>query len=439
METTENRSLMPNLYRLTVARISFTSRIYGFTGRKSLDRDASHFNTEKLQTVREYPTPVKVSEVRQFLGLVGYYKKFIKDFCRIAEPLTNLTRKDVPFVWAEECNDAFLLLKQKLLEPPILAYPHFDGTPFILQTDASLKGLGFILAQQHDGRERVISYGGRALHKAEKKYSITELEALAVVEGIKKYRPYLQHSVKFKVVTDHCALKWLFSGNHSGGRLARWSLNLQAYDFEVVHIRGKNNGNADALSRINRVEPVCSNCTRGRPAEISNLPSESTWIESNLDNVAVDVIQSPTETQPRPAVDVVRNLRYKHGKRIENGQVAPPQNPQPFPHELDLAKFKQELAADSFANSMMTYLVQDVLPADSVKARDIVIQSDQYFVHDELLYHIWHTPAKRHIPERNVIRLYIPKKAEPKFNRHFFILIEIPHIFLNIFTNDMQL
>jgi hypothetical protein len=232
-----------------------------------------------------------------------------------------LTRKDVPFVWTEECNEAFKLLKQKLLEPPILAYPHFDGTQFILQTDASLKGLGFILAQQHDGKERVISYGGRALRNAEKNYSITELEALAVVEGIKKYRPYLQHSVKFKVVTDHCALKWLFHGNHSGGRLARWSLNLQAYDFEVVHVRGKNNGNADALSRINRTETFTSNCTSCRPKcdhsiENPKMPSESTWIKSTLDDIAVDVIQSPTETKPRPTVNVVRNLRYKHGKRI---------------------------------------------------------------------------------------------------------------------------
>ena len=134
----------------------------------------------KLQIVRDYSTPVKVSEVRSFLGLVGYYRKFIKDFCKIAEPLTNLTRKNVPFVWNEQCSEAFKILKQKLLEPPILAYPRFDGTEFILQTDASFKGLGFILAQKQDGKERVISYGGRALHNAERNYSITELEALAV-------------------------------------------------------------------------------------------------------------------------------------------------------------------------------------------------------------------------------------------------------------------
>jgi hypothetical protein len=397
---------------------------------------------DKLQIVRDYPTPAKVSEVRSFLGLVGYYRKYIKDFCKIANPLTNLTRKDVPFVWTKECMEAFKFLKQKLLEPPILTYPRFDGTQFILQTDASLKGLGFILAQQHDGKEKVISYGGRALHNAEKNYSITELEALAVVEGIKKYAPYFQQSVKFKVVTDHCALKWLFSGNHEGGRLARWSLKLQAYDFEVVHIRGKNNTNADALSRINRVEPIsCESCTRGRHAlnstkdnsnadalsrinrveQISSesctrgrpalnlTPSKPVWLKTNLDKLPVDIVQSPNETKTRPTVNVVRNLRFKHGKRIENGTVAPPQKTQPFPNELDLDKFKLELVADSFANSMLIYLSQDILPTDSTKARDIVLQSDQYFVQNELLYHIWHTPAKRHIPERNVVRLYIPR------------------------------
>ena len=115
---------------------------------------------EKILIVREYPIPTKVKEVRSYLGLVGYYRKYIKDFCRIAEPLTNLTRKDVKFVWSGNCQKAFDLLKQKLLEPPILVYPRFDGTEFILQTDASYTGLGFILAQKFENEEKVIAYGG---------------------------------------------------------------------------------------------------------------------------------------------------------------------------------------------------------------------------------------------------------------------------------------
>ena len=151
-----------------------------------------------------------MSQVRSFLGLVGYYRKYIKNYCKIAETLVNLTCKNTSFVWAAICQDAFEELKQKLQEPPVLVYPRFDGTEFILQTDASNVGLGFILAQQQGGEDKVICFGGRTLSKAERKKSTTELEALAVVEGIKKYAPYLQHSVKFQVVTDHCVLKWLF-------------------------------------------------------------------------------------------------------------------------------------------------------------------------------------------------------------------------------------
>lgn len=396
--------------KLQAKKCTFGSKQVKYLGH-IVSADGIATDHDKVQIIRDYKIPAKVSEVRSFLGLVGYYRKFIKDFSKIAEPLTNLTRKDVPFVWTEDCKQAFELLKQKLLEPPILAYPQFDGTPFILQTDASLKGLGFVLAQVQGGKEKVISYGGRALSKAEKNYSITELEALAVVEGIKKYRPYLQHSVKFKIVTDHCALKWLFSGTHSGGRLARWSLQLQAYDFEVVHVKGKHNGNADALSRVNHDQNTCLHCKpmHKHPSVHSNATSDSFWIESNLDDISDDVIQDSMTNEPCPTVNVVRNMRFKHGKRIIPEKDTPPQVPHPFPDELDLAKFKRELSTDHFASSMLNYLTQDVLPPNSKEARDIVIQSDQYFERDGLLFNIWHSPAKQHMPERNVVRLYIPK------------------------------
>lgn len=267
-----------------------------------------------------------------------------------------------------------------------------------------------------EGEEKVIAYGGRALHATEKNYSTTELEALAVVEGIKKYAPYLQLGVKFIVVTDHCALKWLFNGNHSGGRLARWSLKLQAYDFEVVHKRGKSNSNVDALSRVSRVGVLdnsrekhdCFDCTRSRPIN-ENTPLISTWIESNLDDISVIDMSQPFVAPTGPTVDTVQNLRFKYKKRQTQGNVAPPRNPPLFPDGLDMVKFKQELSADMFAQTMINYLKHDTLPENTTKARDVVLQSEQYFLHDDLLYHIWNTPAKRHVPERNVVRLYVPK------------------------------
>jgi hypothetical protein len=380
---------------------------------------------DKVKLVKEYPTPTKVSEVRSFLGFVGYYRKYVKDFCKIAEPLTNLTRKDVHFVWDERCINAFETLKQKLQEPPILAYPRFDGTEFILQTDASRVGLGFILAQNQDGKERVISYGGRALHAGEKNYTTTELEALAVVEGVKKYAPYLQHGVKFTVVTDHCALKWLFNKKQTNGHLARWAIKLQAYKFDVIHVRGRNNGNADALSRLNfdKLKP-CVDCNHSisdsHDNDITNV-----WVQTELDKISQDVMSQSlndnetnvhhVQNDSKPDVNVIRNLRYQQGKRItkDNDDVKNNENVKnkdvpDFPQEIDIQKFKEALLTDTFASSMLEFLEHDKLPDNTQKAKNLLLQADQYYVQEGLLYHIWHTPAKRHLPERNVYQLYVP-------------------------------
>ena len=370
-----------------------------------VSKDGIATDPAKLQIVKDYPTPTKVSEVRSFLGFVGYYRRYIKDFCKIADPLTNLTRKNIPFHWDAKCIEAFETLKQKLLEPPILAYPRFDGTEFILQTDACYTGLGYILAQKQDDKERVISYGGRALHDSERNYTTTELEALAVVEGVKKYAPYLQHTVNFVVVTDHCALKWLFSNKPSGGRLARWALKLQSYNFEVVHIRGRNNTNADALSRLNYANlDNCACCSHSHSPE----SIQSGWEKSDFDDMADDVLQEPQNGQVHPQVDAIRNLRFNHGKRMKIDDETAAQKAPSIPSDIDLVKFKEALLTDGFASSMLAYLDRDELPKDASKARDIVLQSEQYFALGGLLYHIWHTPARRHLPERNVVRLYVP-------------------------------
>lgn len=375
---------------------------------------------DKVKIVKEYPTPSKVTEVRSFLGFVGYYRKYIKDFCRIAEPLTNLTRKNVCFIWDEKCKNAFETLKQKLQEPPILAYPRFDGTEFILQTDASRVGLGFILAQKQEGKEKVISYGGRALHKGEKNYTTTELEALAVVEGVKKYGPYLQHGVKFTVVTDHCALKWLFSKKQTIGHLARWAIKLQAYTFDVIHIRGRNIGNVDALSRIrydrSSSHSDCVNCNECN-SDVQDLQqADNIWLDQDIAKISDDVLLDTAESNVikevqedmKPNVNVVKNLRYQHGKRIFNDNEVADKKVPTLPTEIDLQKYKEAVLVDHFAGSMLDFLEHDNLPDDDLKARNIVLQADQYYVNDGLLYHIWHTPAKRHMPERSTYQLYVP-------------------------------
>ena len=203
----------------------------------------------KIQAVEEFPIPKNLKQLRSFLGLANYYRRFIKDFAKIARPLNNLTKKSVKFEWNEDSQNAFDKIKRTLVSAPILVYPDFTRE-FHLFVDASSTGMGMALAQIDDnGRERVVAYNGRNFNKAELNYSTTHREGLALVEAIKKFQPYL-HGKKFTVHTDHSALQWLMTGKHPlVGKLARWALLLQQFNFDIVYRSGKTNGNADGLSR----------------------------------------------------------------------------------------------------------------------------------------------------------------------------------------------
>ena len=212
-----------------------------------ITRDGIQPDPEKIKVVQEYPVPRTVKDVRAFMGLTNYYRKFVKDFAHIASPLHDLTKKGAAFLWTEECQTAFETLKQALTEAPILAYPDFTQ-PFQLATDASNDAIGMVLGQKRNGKEVVIAYAGRKLNPAERNYSVTEREALAVVDGVRHFQPYL-YGRPFTVLTDHSAVRWLMNIKEPTGRLARWALLLQQHDFTIQHRSGLTNGNADALSR----------------------------------------------------------------------------------------------------------------------------------------------------------------------------------------------
>ena len=205
---------------------------------------------DKVRAVLEFPTPHTKKQIRSFLGLSGYYRRFIRDYATIATPLTNLTKKKLPdkVQWTDTCAQAFGLLKKALTDSPVLVNPDFTKG-FILQTDASNLGVGAVLSQlDEEGRDRPIAYYSRKLLPREQKYSTIEQECLAIKLGVEAFKVYLVGR-PFTIQTDHRSLKWLNRLKEKNSRLTRWSLALQAYTFEVEHRAGTANSNADALSR----------------------------------------------------------------------------------------------------------------------------------------------------------------------------------------------
>ena len=201
-----------------------------------------------LAAIRDIPPPKTATEVRSFLGLAGYYRRYVKGFAAIAAPLHALTRKDALFHWSEDCQAAFDQLKTRLTTSPITAFPDFSQA-FRLYTDASTAGLSAILAQVREGKERIICCASRALNKAEKSYPATKLECLAIVWAVAKFRPYLM-AMPFEVFTDHYALQWLKTMCTGSALLHRWSAALEEYDFTVQHRPGKIQTHVDGLSRL---------------------------------------------------------------------------------------------------------------------------------------------------------------------------------------------
>jgi hypothetical protein len=210
---------------------------------------------DKITVLKERIEPKNVKQLQQFLGICNYYRKFIKDYAKIATPLNKLLKAENKFKWENEQKEAFKSMKDALIEYPVLRQPDFTKT-FYVYTDASGYCLGAVLAQKDEsGRDFACAYASKSLKAAELNYTTTEKECMAVVWAIKKFRIYLY--AKFVIITDHVALSWLLSIRDPTGRLARWSVYLQAYDFDIVHRKGLIHSNADALSRpvyMNQIE-----------------------------------------------------------------------------------------------------------------------------------------------------------------------------------------
>ncbi|GJR92171.1 putative reverse transcriptase domain-containing protein [Tanacetum coccineum] len=215
-----------------------------------IDSSGIHVDPAKIEAVKNWASPTTPSEIRQFLGLAGYYRRFIEGFSKIAKPMTELTQKNQKFDWGEEQEEAFQLLKQKLCAAPILALPE-GSEDFVVYCDTSIKGLGAVLMQ----RMKVIAYASRQLKIHEKNYTTHDLELGAVVFALKIWRHYL-YGTKCVVFTDHKSLQHILDQKDLNMRQRRWIELLSDYDCEIRYHPGKANVIADALSRKERIEPL---------------------------------------------------------------------------------------------------------------------------------------------------------------------------------------
>lgn len=245
--------MSPKKCNLFQKRVKFLGHIVSSEGIQT--------DPEKLSVIRDWPTLTSKLDVQSFVGLCTYYRRFVQGFASIAKPLHRLTGEKVPFSWDTECEGAFLELKVRLTSAPILAFPRPD-IPFVLDTDASLSGIGAVLSQTQEKLERVIGYFSRVLSRTERNYCVTRRELLAIVKAMVHFHHYL-YGRRFLVRTDHASLRWLLSFKNPEGQVARWLQRLGIYDFEIQHRPGRLHGNADALSRRPCEEAGdCRQCAR---------------------------------------------------------------------------------------------------------------------------------------------------------------------------------
>ncbi|GKE06036.1 putative reverse transcriptase domain-containing protein [Tanacetum coccineum] len=215
-----------------------------------IDSQGIHVDPAKIKAVKDWASPTTPTEIRQFLGLAGYYRRFIEGFSKIAKPLTELTQKNKKYIWGENQESAFQLLKQKLCEAPILALPE-GNDDFVVYYDASLQGLGAVLMQ----REKVIAYASRQLKPHEENYTTHDLELGAVVFALKIWRHYL-YGTKCTVFTDHKSLQHILDQKELNMRQRRWLELLADYDCKIRYHPVKENVVADALSQKERIKPL---------------------------------------------------------------------------------------------------------------------------------------------------------------------------------------
>ena len=398
----------------------------------TLTKEGISVDTDKVSVIKNYKQPKNPKQVKQFIGCITYYKKFIKNFCHIVVPLNKLLKQNQPFIWDEKCEQSFQTLKNALVSTDILVYPDFSKE-FLLYTDASEYSLGYILGQRDDqGREKVIAYGGRALTPNEIRFPVTHKEALAVISGIRHFHVYLAHS-KFTVYTDHKALTSLPTNKRYEGRLARWALFLQQYNYNVQAKKGKQNSNADFLSRIHY--PQCSHTSElddeSVPEIMSSDHTTTPLQEGNLTTAPPGQLTEYTlhytahtyhTNQQQPINTLTKLVQAEneyHSVKPINFLCQVLQTT-----ETDIQSQQQ---SDPKLQPLSMYLQNGILPDDPKLARAVVVESADYVLDEGILYHLYYPRGKGHKLDRVVKQLVVPHQLQNDVLRSYHDSITAGH------------
>jgi transposase InsO family protein len=363
--------LHPEKSHFAVKRVTFLGHV--------IDENGVHMHESRIEIMNKYPAPKNAKQLKSFLGVASYSRRFVKNFSQIAAPLRELIKKDVSYKWTEQCQKAFEDLKYALTHPPALKIPEF-GKEFEIACDSSISGIGWSLSQRDEtGKLKICAYGGRALKDSEKRYPITQLECLALVESLKENDIYLRNNF-FIVWSDHFSLKFLQSMKlQPNSRLARWALKIQGYNFKILHRRGVNNVVPDALSRID-------------------------WTETDKKLSAITAKETPSNEHVCIQFNVEDAGPYVCS--VETSQ----QNLQ-LPSQDDI---RDALKTCPDWSPMYNYLQSGTLPEDEAAARRLVYESDQFVLEKDLLYFL-RSPRTRNLQRAYAIVkcLCIPEKYKP--------------------------
>ena len=346
-------------------------------------------NTEKVSS---WPTPRSPSEVRAFVGLCSYYRRFVKNFSQFAAPLNRLAGKNVPFEWTADCETAFAYLKRVLTSSPVVSLPDF-ALPFKVYTDASKDSVGAVLAQDVDGLERVIVYASQALTHAQKRWSTFDRELWAVVWAVREFRHYVGLST-FTIVTDHrplLGLKRMAIDSDPTGRRGRWVLELDPFNWSIVHKDGPSHKNADALSR--------------RPVSPASPEVTTDHVVSSVECTS---FSSGTQSEPQPAYALCRtNFELQAAQRqdpdvsvvltwLEHSAARPPRR-----HLWGASSYLKKLWTEFGRLSVIDGLLCRTVLSSSTGVQQVQVVIPAAVV-PELLQHLHGGPAAAHFSMERV-------------------------------------